>query len=400
MRPGKSLPPLLRSGKSMHAGFAVGGAALLLGVTHAMLAGPQTVLIALHTAFFAWLGIAAGSLPLLMVTHLVDARWCRVLQRPLEAAVRTIWLFGLIFVLIFLGSRYLFPWTDPELLTHPLLAHRTAWLNLPFFGLRAVAYFFIWSLLARLLTNDVRDDEPVSSHTAARLRLISKIGLGVYLLTATFAAWDWIIGLDPHWSLAMWAFNLVIGHSYLAVAAMAGVAVLIASTGAWGALDSDRIYRDLANVLLFFAAGWMYLHFSQHLIVWSGNLPHKIEWYIPRFQTSWIVLPIVVTAIQLSLPFALLLSHWLEFKRLIIGGVAGAVVLSRLIEMHWIVAPHFRPAGLATHWLDIVIPIGVGALWLALFLQQLNQAAVLPPRSEIPEGSAGLPPAVREGEAV
>jgi hypothetical protein len=398
MRPGSSLPPLLRSEKSLHIAFAVGGVALLIGVTHALLAGPQTALIALHTAFFAWLGIAAGSLPLLMVTHLVDARWCHVLQRPLEAAVRTIWLFALIFVLIFLGSRYLFPWTAPELLSHPLLAHRTVWLNLPFFGLRALGYFFIWSLLARLLTSHRQDREPASSRTSARLRLLSKIGLGVYLLTATFAAWDWIIGLDPHWSLAMWAFNLVIGHSYLSVAAMAGVAVLIASTGAWGALDSDRIYRDLANVLLLFTAGWMYLHFSQHLIVWSGNLPHKIAWYIPRFQTSWIVLPVTVAAIQLTLPFALLLSHWLPVKRIVISGVAVAVILSRLIEMHWIVAPHFRPAGLSTHWLDVVIPIGVGALWLALFLQQLNQAAVLPPRATIPEGSPGLPPSVREGE--
>jgi hypothetical protein len=125
---------------------------------------------------------------------------------------------------------------------------------------------------------------------------------------------------------------------------------------------------------------WAYFNFSQYLIIWSGNIPEETKWFIPR-QRGWLgAVAILVIIFHFALPFLMLLSRDLKRNARMLAGVAGLVLLMRLVDLFWIVAPkadktHFELSGL---WLYFVAPIGLGGIWLWYFATQLRKRPLLP----------------------
>ena len=130
--------------------------------------------------------------------------------------------------------------------------------------------------------------------------------------------------------------------------------------------------------MLAFVSLWVYVSLSQFLIIWSGNLPEEIPWYILRLNGGWQWLALFIVVFHFALPFMVLLSRRTKRNIQTLSKVAIAIMFMRLIELFWIIAPNFHPEGFSVHWLDIAAPIGIGGLWVSAFVRQLKSRALLP----------------------
>jgi hypothetical protein len=357
---------------------AVALAACLLGAFF----NPTQFFRSYLVAYVYWLGLGLGSLAIVMTYHLTGGGWGVAIRRVLEAATRTIPLLAVLFVPLLLGMKRLYPWADAaRVLGDPVLQHKAGYLNVPFFVGRAAVCFASWLVLARLLNlwSDQQDGARTSGPTD-RLRRLSAGGLVLWGFTVSFAAIDWVMSLEPHWFSTI--YGMVFMGSQL-LGALAFSVVLIA-------LQADRQpmrqvlsparLNDLGNLLLMAVMLWAYLSFSQLLLIWSGNLPEEIPWYLRRMVGGWQVVAVVLAVFYFAVPFALLLSRQTKRRLKILATVAGTIVIVRLLEVFYLVAPGFTDGRLRVHWMDVAAMIGLGGAWLAMFSRQLGRRSQLPVR--------------------
>ena len=343
--------------------------------------------------FLFVLGLALGSLALLMLQHLSGGQWGLVGRRVFEAASRTLPLVAVAFIPVLFGMRPLFLWARPEAVqADRVLQDKAPYLNVPFFTVRAVIYFAFWIFCAYLLTKwsaaQDRGEAAVTPADTVRFRTLSAPGLLFLVLTVSFASVDWIMSVDPHWYSTIFGLLTVAGQGLSALAFTIAVLALIARSGVLGGQLAPGHFHDLGKLLLAFVMLWAYLAFSQFLIIWSGNLPEEIPWYIARIRGGWGVVAILLIVCHFALPFVLLLSRDLKRHSGLLAKVAVFVVAMRLVDLIWLVAPTFGHHGgegeahtgfsMPIHWMDIVIPVGLLGIWLFLFARHLRSRALLP----------------------
>src|SRR5437667_9304512 len=128
--------------------------------------------------------------------------------------------------------------------------------------------------------------------------------------------------------------------------------------------------------MLAFVMLWAYFSISQYLIIWAGNLPVEIAWYPHRLQTGWRLVGVTLVICHFAAPFVLLLSRVVKREPSILWKVALGILVVRLVDLFWLIAPEFHTQGIAVSWLDIVLPLTLGALWLGCFIRQLRGRAI------------------------
>lgn len=359
---------------------AVGGGASVIGG----LIDPSQFLRSYLLAYLFWAGIAVGCLCIVMLHHLSGGRWGLVIRRIVEAGSRTLVLLPVLFLPVALGARELYAWARPaEVAADEVLRHKSLYLNLPFFLARAAIYFVAWAGAAHLLSMwSLKLDAGPDPRLERRLQGLSGGGLVLMGLTITFSSVDWAMSLNPHWFSTIYGMIFMVGD---ALSALTLVIVLVALMGGERPLSSvlrPATIHDLGKLLLAFLMLWAYLHISQFIITWSGNLPEEITWYVHRFQGGWQVLALLLVVLHFALPFVLLLSRDLKRDARLLGTVAAGILFARLLDLFWIVAPdltgHGLENGFALHWLDLAAPIGVGGVWLAFFAWQLKDRPLIP----------------------
>ena len=370
--------------------LAIGFIALLLCGGGALVF-PQPFFRAYLAAYIFWIGIPVGCLALLMLHHLVGGRWGFVIQRVLEAAIQTLPLMALLFIPLLFGLSDLYPWARPAVVAgDPLLQQKAAYLNLPFFIVRAVMYFAIWIVLGHLLVRwSLEQDRTGDVTLTQRLQRLSGPGLVLYGLTVTFSAIDWMMSLEPKWYSTIFGMIFMVSYGLAALAFAIVTAHFLRSEAPLTQVISADRFHDLGNLLLALVMFWAYLNFSQFLLIWSENLAEEIPWYLHRMGGGWEWIAIVLIVFQFALPFILLLSRTTKRSSRILAQVAAGILFMHWLDVLWMIAPSFYPARFHLHWMDILAPIGIGALWLAVFLGYLKARALLPlhdPRfEELPE---------------
>jgi hypothetical protein len=314
------------------------------------------------------------------VHYLVGGKWGFLIRRLLEAGGMTLPVMALLFVPLLFGLPHLYSWTHPaEVAGSPALQQKQLYLNVPFFIVRAIVYFAIWSGLAYLLSHwSLQQDRTANPHLTRRLKLLSKGGLVLYVLTVTFASVDWVMSLEPEWYSTIYGMIFITGQGLEALAFVIAVVVALADRPPFADLLTPARYRDLGNLLLTFVMLWAYVAFSQFIIIWSGNLPEEVVWYVHRTAGGWKWIAVFLILFHFFLPFFLLLFRGVKRKARMLAALAVGIMVVHLVNVFWLVIPAFRQAGLAIDWLDIVAPIGIGGVWIAVFLRQLRGKPLLP----------------------
>jgi hypothetical protein len=292
----------------------------------------------------------------------------------------TLPLMAVLFVPLLFGMNTLYPWTDPQIVAQSeLLQHKSVYLNIPFFLARTALYFVVWIGLAYGLNRwSLQQDRTTEPALTARLRRLSAVGMILYFLTATFAAYDWLMSLEPAWYSSIYGVLFMVGQ-VLATFALAIIGLNgLSSRRPLAELVGRSEFNDLGNFMLGFVMIWAYISFSQFLIIWSANIPEEAVWYVHRSQGGWQGVGVVLIMFQFVLPFLVLLSRRAKRQAGLLSLVAVLIIGMRLVDLYWLIVPAFHPTGLHLHWLDVVLPVGMGGLWLAAFAWQLAGKPLLP----------------------
>ena len=354
------------------AGAAVSSIGLFLSPTQFL----QSYLM----AYLFVLGITLGCLALGMVHQLSGGAWGVVIRRPIGAATRTLPVLTLLFLPIALGLHQLYVWTDAGLVARDeVLRHKHLYLNVPFFLIRAAFYFAVWNALTYFLNAwSLEQDETGDQRLSRRMQRLSAGGLLAYGMTITFASFDWLMSLEPHWFSTIYGVLVMGGQGLSGMAFLIVVLVWLSRRKPLDAIIVPPHFHDLGNLMLAFVMLWAYFSFSQYLIIWSGNLPEEIGWYLHRLQTGWRFVGLTLVLFHFAVPFSLLLSRSVKREADTIVKVAIGILIVRLVDLFWLIAPEFHPHGLSVSWLDVLLPASLFAIWLGCFVWQLRGRAILP----------------------
>jgi hypothetical protein len=326
-----------------------------------------------------WTGIAVGSLALLMLQHLTGGGWGLVIRRSLEAATRTLPLMGMLFIPVLIGVHSIYhEWADhDEAAKHEVVQFKTPYLNFPFFTVRAVLYFGIWIALAFFLNKwSLAQDRTADNRYTKKMRELSGGGMVALIFTVTFASIDWYMSLEPEWFSTIYGFIFVAAWTLSALAFVIAVMARLAREEPMRRIVAPLHFHDLGKLLLALVMLWAYFAFSQYLIIWSGNLPEEIGWYIRRMHGGWGVLIVTIAILHFAAPFLFLLSRGIKRNPGKLVLIAGLVLVMRAVDLLWMLAPAFEHR----MWIlmDFAAIIGVGGLWLAIFTWQLGKRSLIP----------------------
>ena len=330
--------------------------------------------------FIFWAGITLGSLALLMLQHLTGGTWGLVIRRVLEAATRTLPLIIILFVPLILGIKQLYPWTNAAVMnTTPALQQKAKYLNPSFFLIRAAIYFAFWSLLALLLNwLSLEQDRTADKNIRKRLQFVSGPGLGLLIISITFAAVDWVMSLEPAWFSTIYGLLFVASWSLSALALTIIVMSWLRKREPMIRIAQPAHFHDWGNLLLTLVMLWTYFAFSQYLIIWSGNLPEETTWYVARKHGGWGVIAIAIVILQFAFPFLVLLSRAAKKSSERLALLAVLILLMRFVDAVWLIEPAFNQEHFHLSWMDFAAPIAMGGLWLAAFSWQLEKRALVP----------------------
>ena len=331
-------------------------------------------------AFLFWFGLAVGCLPLLMLYHLVGGAWGFTIRRIVESGTRTLPVMAIFFIPILFGIHNLYAWSHADkIAADEVLREKQPYLNIPFWVARAVLYFAVWLFYARRLNKlSAAQDASGDETLVKRFQKISGPGLVMYALTVTFAVFDWAMSLEPHWFSTIYGMYFMVSQILSALAfSIAMIAVLADNPQVVRTSRADTIH-DLGNLLLAFVMLWAYLAFSQFLIIWSGNLPEEISWYLRRLNNGWQWLAASLVVFHFFVPFFLLLGRFRKRRIRSLTVIAVLVLFMRIIDTFWVIAPAFYADHFTVHWLDIFALVGIGGIWLGTYAGQLTAMPMLP----------------------
>ncbi len=349
-------------------------------------------------AYLYWNGMAIGSLGILLLNHVVGGRWGIVIRRLVEAGTRTFPLMLALVVPILFGMGTLYIWTMPGVLAHDAaIRGKSGYLNIPFFIGRIVLYFAVWIFWSWMLRRrSLEQDQSGDPALVDNMRRIAAPGIVIFVFTATFAFVDLIMSLEPHWFSTIYGAMFLIGQVLETFAFMIAVLILLSKYTPFSSILTIQHFHDLGNLMFAFTVLWAYLSFSQFLIIWAGNLPEEIPWYLRRFSGGWAYVAVFIAVFHFCAPFAIMLFRYVKRNPRLLYFVAIWMAVIRMVDVFWIVEPSFYQEGMPLHnqgfslsWMDLAAPIGIGGIWIAAFIWQLKRFPLLPvndPRlTEIPK---------------
>jgi len=343
-------------------------------------------------------GFSVGGLALLMVQYVTGGKWGLLLRRPLEAMSRTLPLVFAYWLVIVLSLRKLYLWAAVENVDAALksgwitevqahaIEFKRPMLNSAAFIEVGLICFAIWGLYAwRLNKLGLLRNTQGAKTTAVwikRLENISGPGILIYSITMTAAVIYWVMSLDPTWYSSVYGLLFLVGQAYGVLALSIITVVSLAKEEPFKTVLRQTEQHDLGKFTFAFVMLNIYLAFSQFLIIWSGNLPEEIPWYLDRIRGHWGIIVTLDFIFHWLIPFTLLLSRDLKRNRKRIVRVCQWIIFARAFDLFWLIEPNFRDAARNLHFswgiLEYVaVPVAMTAFWMALYFTQLKSRALV-----------------------
>jgi len=294
------------------------------------------------------------------------------------------------------GTSPLYVWSHPEAVAEDLLlAWKAHYLNGPFFAFRAVVYFAVWAWLARFyLVQSCRQDDSGDPALTRRMERLAPASLVLFGLSVSFASFDWLMSLEPHWFSTIFGLYYFSGSVVGCLAAWILLAMAL-QAGGW-ARQSITVehYLELGKLLLGFIIFWGYMAFSQYMLIWYANIPEESVWYLARQTGPWVWCSLGLMFGHLFLPFFGLLSREVKRRKMLLGAWAVWMLAIHWIDLYWLVMPTFAPKYLPFGPTDILCLVGLGCIFIAGFLYSARGRALVPSRDPRLEESLALENAV------
>jgi hypothetical protein len=343
---------------------------------------------------FGW---CVGGLALLMVQYCSGGKWGLLLRRPLEAMSRTLPLVFIYWVVIALSCKRLYLWANHGLIDDgvkkglinsdqlEVIEHAIKWkapmLNSGSFVVVGVLCFVIWGFYTwRLNTLALKRDADSPLNTPYWIKKFENIsgpGIVVYSLTMTAAVIYWVMSLDPTWYSSVYGLLFLVGQGYSVLALSIIVSISLSKGEPYRTILRQTEQHDMGKFTFAFVMLNIYLAFSQFLIIWSGNLPEEINWYLDRIRGHWGIIITLDFLFHWLIPFTMLLSRDIKRNKKRLVRVCQWMVFAKAFDLFWLIEPNFRDAARNLHaswgiFEYVAVPVAMVSFWVAYFCMQLK----------------------------
>ena len=311
-----------------------------LGVVFAALGGhgSHDFFSSYLVSFSYFLSISLGAMFFVLIQFLTKAGWSVVVRRLWELMMSNIVLMSLLILPILLGMQDIYHhWIHGE--HDPILVKKLGYLNKPFFMVRIVFYFMIWILINRFFfKNSTSQDVSGDKALTMKMEKYSSICMLLFGITLSFASFDLLMTLDPHWYSTIFGVYYFAGSAVGALAALGLLAAILKTYGYLKMINEEH-HHDIGKLLFGFSIFWAYIAFSQFFLIWYGNIPEETTWYLDRQNGSWLPYSIFLVIGHVAVPLFYLLSR--HVKRNIKAAVVMYVwmLFMHLVDLYWIVKP-------------------------------------------------------------
>lgn len=317
-------------------------------------------------AFVATTGL--GALFFVLIQHLTRAGWSVIPRRAMEWVTGVIPLSLALFAPVALLSHDLYHhWMGPEAAHDEAIQKKAAWLNPGFFFTRAAIFLGLWSVMALLLWRGSRkQDETGDKSLTLRMQAGSAPAILLYGITVTFAAFDWLMSLDPHWYSTIFGVYVFAGAAVSSLAVLAILTVALQKAGLGAATVEHR--HDIGKLLFGFTVFWAYIAFSQFILIWYAGIPEETVFFARRWEGSWKVVSLALVAFHFVVPFVVLISRGAKRNASVLAGAAVMLLVMHWVDLYWLVMPNLDEGGARLSWIDLaglLGPLGAGSLVLA-----------------------------------
>jgi hypothetical protein len=289
--------------------------------------------------FLFVLTVGLGCFFIVALEHVVGAKWSVPLRRVSERLSSLVLLMSPAVLLALFSLPYLYSWARPESRENPLIAGKAAWLNIPFFSLRAVLCVLLWFLSYRLLVSgSYHQDRTKDPRFNVRARRFAPLFMVIFAITITILAFDWISSLEPTWYSDILGVYLFAGTFLAGLAATVLVVLYMMRRGRLPGVGRDHVY-NLGGFLFAFTVFWSYIGFAQYMLLWYANLPEEVFWYRERLQGLWTLVLLTLAFFHFVVPFFILIPRAAKSdpKRLKI--VAILVLIAHGLDLYWMIFP-------------------------------------------------------------
>jgi hypothetical protein len=364
--------------------------------------GRNHILRAYLMGYMICFSFAGGGLVVLMLQYVSGGKWGLLLRRPLEAMTRTIWLVGALFVPIIFFWKHLYQWAAfptagavaEGLANHAVTLEQAMTMNAKramlnptaviiqtaiIFGILWTFQYFLnkWSIERD--ADPERGTEPSYDRWRIKFENLSGIGILIYVVLLTVGAIDWIKSLDVTWYSSIWGLQFLVGQGYAVLALGILTVILLSRFEPMRTMLRTTEQHDLGKLAFAFVMLNIYLTFAEFLIIWSGNVPDEIPWYLNRIHGGWWVICSLDFICHWLIPFSLLLSRDLKRNKQKMIWLTSFMIFARCLDMFWLIEPNFADAAGNLHIAGnvgilayITVPVAVISLWAAYYMTQLQ----------------------------
>ncbi|PQO25231.1 quinol:cytochrome C oxidoreductase [Blastopirellula marina] len=372
--------------------MAVGVLALLLAMAIGMTQESSSYFFHSYlTSFVYFLSISLGALFFVPIHHLTRAGWSVVIRRVAELLSQNLIPMAILFLVILFpvlfGSHSLFEWNDPAKWDvnsahyDQLIAHKSPYLNPIFFTIRAIVYFGTWICIARyFFLNSLAQDGNGDKQITLKLQKWSSLAVVLFALTVTFASFDWLMSLDPHWFSTIFGVYFFAGSALSFFAFMTVVIFLLQRDGKMANIVTQEHYHDLGKYTFGFTLFWGYIAFSQFLLIWYANIPEETGWYLRRQEHGWATVAIMLIFGHFFLPFFGVMSRHIRRNKYILTGWAVFILVMHYVDLYYIVMPQVsHGTGVPSFGLiDVCCIVGIGGLYISSLIWFATDKPLVP----------------------
>jgi hypothetical protein len=327
---------------------------------------------------YYYLMLALGAAFFVALQYISQAGWSAAFKRVGEAMSGYIPVSAFFFLLLIFGVHSLYEWSHADAVAHDeLIAHKSPYLNIPFFYIRLVLFFALWILMIRLIRKvSLKEDLEGGSEWFHKSEHYSKVLIFILALTVSLSAIDWIMSIDVHWFSALFALKNFVGAFYHGTAILILIVLLLHSRGYFEFLNAYHLH-DFARYIFMLAIVWGYFWFSQFMLIWYGNIPEETVYYVARWEPGWKTIFFADIIINWFIPFVVLLPTRTSRSKPVILAMLILLIAGHYIDLYMQVMPG-TTGNLTFGFIEIGSFLGYAGLFALVTGFWLSRAPLIP----------------------
>jgi hypothetical protein len=340
---------------------------------------PESFFPAYLMAFLFGISIAVGASFYVMVQHLTGSTWSITVRRLMEALMRTMPLFLLLFIPLLFGVHYLYAWSHAGAATDSMVKGKLGYLNPQWFAIRGFVVIGLFSLWALILFNKSRNQDATGalSYTRSAAKW-SAPGVILLFLGGSVLTFDWIMSLEPRWYSTMFGVIFLSGGALGFMAVLIILCLWLRSSGYLVNSINVEHYHDLGKWLFCLTVFWAYVSFSQYMLIWYGNMPEETIWFKERIAGSWLAVALVLVVGHFIFPLFAMLPRAVKRNRGALAFFASWMLVMHYLDLYWQVMPVFLPQGIGMSWLAPVCLVAIGSTMGLVFWSAFRERPLVP----------------------